>query len=894
MRKRNIKSRWIAILLAGVMLLTGCGNTAQEKVPELVEPMATNDAYRPVVKGNIGDIGNLEVLKGVVVPQEDCYFFNATATIDDVKVAVGDYVEAGTVLATIRLDELNTAIATLTDTIKNQKEIHEQQEKIFELTLEKYDYQIKAMKEAGDTDGMAELKKQRSIDEENHMFDELMYERQLKQYETELAEQKQLLADGELVARNAGYVTYVKNLAKDTDARVSENIVIVADYSKKYLEVWNSDGNLTMDDTGHMKAESVYTTTGGKRYELSLYEYSKDALAMMQFNKNYANIRYEIPAGIDVEVGDFLPVCYAKKNVSDVLIIGADSLYTEGNDNFVYVRTKDNGKERRDITIGESDEHYIEVTSGLSEGEEVYYSSLALMPANYKPVTVELSEYHKYAKTGKFELSDKVEFNLYAQEDMRIAEVLVAEGDTVKEGDLVLKVKADGGKADLIAAKDAIDAEEKAYKQLCKEYKQQMAEIENQIEEAARRQVELDQSESELVEQTGAGMQTELEADPAGDTQEDGSEAATESEGTDIPEDADTSEDETSEEPEQTVTADMLYQTEQLSCDKQIAAINHKIAVKQHEFAMKQLQEAYDSMKLANDGNGYRNIYADRDGVVTAVKAQADKKVAAGSVLYTIEQDSTKKLLVTMAPMTGEDAALVKNRLGAELNQTIQFKNKDQVSEGVCVAKQASSSKVYYTEIDGTVYSSTNADDASDNWQSNEQFYVAMKDASFYDNMAAEEIVFDSVVLKNMVVLPAAMVYTESDIIKNATYYYVWKIVNGELIKQYVTISQIVDDVTYVVIVAGVSEGDVLAKEIVVNQEEDATGEDTTGEDGTGEDSTQEASTGEAGTQEASTAGDSIQEASTGEAGTQEVSTGEAAGESTSDAGIASEAEEGN
>lgn len=811
MRLKNTKNRWTAMLLAGIMLLTGCGSQTGEKAPELVDAMVTNDAYRPVEKGNIGDVGNLEVLKGIVVPQEDCYFFNTSATIDDVKVSVGQYVEAGTVLATIRLDEIQKDVASITETMKQDKENHEYQEKIFDYTIDKYEYQQKALEETGDTDGVAQLKKQRAIEEENHMFDGLMYERQMKQYETELAEKKKLLAEGELVARHAGYVTYVKNLAKNADAGVSENIVIIADYSKKYVEVQGENGNLNMGDTAHMKAEFVYTTFGGKQYALSQYEYSKDILAMMESNKNYANIRYEIPSGLDVEIGDFLPVCYAKKTVLDVLIIGKDSLYTEGNDNFVYVKTEGNNKERRDITIGESDEHYIEVTSGLSEGEEVYYSSLALVPVNYKPVTVQLSDYHKSARTGKCELKDKTEFNLYAREDMRVSQVLVAEGDTVKRGDLVLKVKADGGRADLIAAKNAIDSEEKAYTQLCKDYKKQIKELDDQIEEAARKQVQMEQEISDNL--------TDLTTEPTEDTNEEPAEEPSQDMG--IPE----GDGEENMDTDVSVTADMLYQTEQLNCDKQIVMLNHKIAVNQHEYAMKQLKETYNTMKQENDGNGYRNIYADRDGVVTKVNVTEDKKIEEGDPIYTIEQDSEKKILVTMAPMAGEKNSEVFDRAGAELNQKVQFQYKEQVYEGICVAKQSNATKVYYTEIDGTVYSSQNTDDASDNWQGNEMFYVSMQDTSFYEEMKVELISFDSLVFEDAIVLPASMVYTETDKISGAVNFYVWKIMGDELVKQYVTVSQIVNDVVNIVVVAGVSEGDVLAKETVADDEEDSTGE---------------------------------------------------------------------
>ncbi len=178
-----------------------------------------------------------------------------------------------------------------------------------------------------------------------------------------------------------------------------------------------------------------------------------------------------------------------------------------------------------------------------------------------------------------------------------------------------------------------------------------------------------------------------------------------------------------------------------------------------------------------------------------------------------------------MAPMAGEKNSEVFDRAGAELNQKVQFQYKEQVYEGICVAKQSNATKVYYTEIDGTVYSSQNTDDASDNWQGNEMFYVSMQDTSFYEEMKVELISFDSLVFEDAIVLPASMVYTETDKISGAVNFYVWKIMGDELVKQYVTVSQIVNDVVNIVVVAGVSEGDVLAKETVADDEEDSTGE---------------------------------------------------------------------
>lgn len=837
-RKKNI----MVYLLCGLLLLTGCGGSSTEEVPELMDSLVNNDAYRPVTYGTIGNIGNLEDACGVVVPQEDCYFFNATAEIENINVSVGDYVEAGEVLATIRLDEIEQSIQDLQTSLEYRQSIHTQEQKIYDETMEKYDYQIQAYQEATERTGakqaISDLKVSKAVEKENHFYSEMLYERECRLLKEEISEQQELLTEGKLIARNSGYVIYTKDLSDSAETQVAENVVIVADYSKKYLEV----DDYTMDDTTHTEAESVYTSYNGTRHDLSLYTYSQDELAMMQATKEFPYIKYELPDGIDAEIGDLLPVCYTKKNVPNVLIIGLDSVYQEGNDTFVYVKTEKNDKERRDITTGSKDQHYIEVTSGLEEGELVYYSSTAMTPANYQSVKVELSDFSIKAKTAKYILDNARTFNIYADDDVTVTEVMVAEGDTVNEGDLVLRILAEGGKADLLAASNAVTAEEESYEQTSADYRQQIKDIDKQIKAAKAAQKELTKSLNKSLQQTkGLGTildqtentTSEQAEDVTGETTEESTELVTEEPvedeteaSTEEPAEVTTeepteeqTEEQTEEEEQTTISAAQLYQVEQLECDKKIATAAYRIATLSHEQALKQLQETYNTLKADNEGNGYRNIYAERAGVVTKLYAQTDKKIKEGEILYIVSQETTDKLYVTMAAYGGVQD--YNGKEGAKLNQEITFVNDDKTYTGVCIAGQARPEKTYYTTLDGKVYSSSVNNNFFENG-GNESFYVRMEDESFYESMDATEIVFDAISMKNAIVLPLGMVYAETDKLSGQTYSYVWKIMDGNLVKQYVTVSTTMQSGSQVVVLAGVEVGDELAWEnATVSGEED-------------------------------------------------------------------------
>ncbi|MDE5965509.1 MAG: hypothetical protein K2G89_01575, partial [Lachnospiraceae bacterium] len=140
-------------------------------------------------------------------------------------------------------------------------------------------------------------------------------------------------------------------------------------------------------------------------------------------------------------------------------------------------------------------------------------------------------------------------------------------------------------------------------------------------------------------------------------------------------------------------------------------------------------------------------------------------------------------------------------------------------------------SKTFFTEIDGQVYASHNPDDPLGENNGNASFYVRMDDASYFDKMNATDISFEAVNIKNVIVLPGQMIYSETDKVSNQESRYVWKIENGEMVKQYVTVGQ--ESILGCVVVAGVSVGDVLVKEgsaAEESSEEESNGEKATEE----------------------------------------------------------------
>lgn len=104
MKIRNLLSiKKLAVLGICVSFVAGgCGKMTESSLPELEEPVALNEAYRPV---EYGTIGSIQVLMATAVPRDYCNYYSANVNISQIYVEPGDTVNAGDVLAVCDVDE---------------------------------------------------------------------------------------------------------------------------------------------------------------------------------------------------------------------------------------------------------------------------------------------------------------------------------------------------------------------------------------------------------------------------------------------------------------------------------------------------------------------------------------------------------------------------------------------------------------------------------------------------------------------------------------------------------------------------------------------------------------------------------------------------------------------
>jgi ribosomal protein L27 len=151
-------------------------------------------------------------------------------------------------------------------------------------------------------------------------------------------------------------------------------------------------------------------------------------------------------------------------------MVANDSLYEDTEGTYVYVRKESGEKTRRNIQIGEQDDHETEVVSGLSEGELVYYESDTRMPADYTTYAVTRSDFSITKSMDSYVCSD-TKLSLYQADEEGIITTLAVKSDQqVKKGDLLYIIDTGVGRAAMTEAKRQIDQENRSYESTIKSY----------------------------------------------------------------------------------------------------------------------------------------------------------------------------------------------------------------------------------------------------------------------------------------------------------------------------------------------------------------------------------------------------------------------------------------
>lgn len=769
MKIRNILSikKLVVLGICVSFLAGGCGKMTESSIPELEEPVALNEAYRPV---EYAAIGSVQVLMATAVPRDYCNYYSANVNISQIYVEPGDTVNAGDELAVCDVDEAKKQLQECKAALAHENETYEISAQISDTQIRLWESQAAGQdnNEPDQSDGTADdtheadadtnideyaavtgefsteqTEKNESTDEdyntqiateqENQRYDKQLHEYRVQKINEQMALYQQLVDDGTLKAAHSGLVTYTKKLTEGRSAAAYENIVIVSDTDDLVLDIKDT----AINEYKYSDYDKKYVIVDGEKYDVTESQYTSEVLVLSKINNRYPDVCVESREKPSLTAGQMYPVYFEKTKANQALVVGKDSIYKDGDTRYVYVKNNEGGREKRIITTGESDENYTQVTEGLKEGELVYYNSTDQVPTKYSKYTVTRSDFDIANYGVQYSRSDAGTITETCDYEGQIVSVNVKQDDTVEKGMLLYVVDTGEGKAAITEAKNAIDSENESYAQKIADYNKQIKDL----SEENNRQDE---------------------------------------------------------------KPDTAYEEQQLKLNLQLLDLQKKLAGADHTYQLSRLQSAYDSISAGNDGKGNISVYAKNDGKVSKVSVKAGDNVEEGADILQITGNSTDVLLVQVKDSNSykvckDNIADVGERVSLELDGTTIY--------GSCIGfagygRQAQ--KGYINQDDKGVHITGNTDSG----YGNAAFYIKLDNGIPDDLTGASAVKFSYVSFKKVVVVPTSIIHKQvNPMDKDDISYYVWKIDGDSVVKQPVILSDYTSG-SNTLVLYGIDEGD--------------------------------------------------------------------------------------
>lgn len=865
--KKGYKGKLSFFLLVS-LVLSGCG-VDSANAPDLVEPVISNESYRPV---EYGDIGNATLLNGIVVPTDYCHFWKANTAVAKINVEIGEYVEKGTVLASANVDYVKDVMDSISAERANYVSSYRTSCEIYELQLEELEYKLKGFQELKDKEGIKNTKTEIDVLKENHRYDERLYKHKVSRYDAQLSEQREILENGTLTARASGYVTYVKDLSFGNNVKTAENVVIVSDYEDVYVEIKDTLFSTNIFE----RYESCYAIIDEKKYEIEEYKYLPNESLVAQSGNIGVNLRAKfVDETKTPDIGNSVPILCRKELHEEVLYVGKDSLYQDEEGSFVYIK---NGEDRevRYVETGAKDDYHVEICSGLTEGELVYYSSEAVAPDEYTVYTAEVGDYadiRKTEKTLKITTTKKIIFSDYEGEFIEMG----TRNRDISEGALLCTIKVNEGSAALASMRNSMEKLKAAYEKQNAAFEEQIKALEKQKEEIEKKEkakkkekkkqeatTETNKSEEASTEQKNMNVTVETEQSGTGDINQDttatdennsatatttesetakpettsqesaaeteagttesettSQESVTETEaGSPEPSESEPSAEEAKKESDNQEPGGETSQDEPVirpyftkEIDRQIECVklSKEQARRDYLYQLNTMQKQYNEASSNNDGTGVVSIYSEYEGAITEVNISSGKKIEMGERICTIEAPASPYVYV----MTEGDVSL---------NQEVEFVDEglEKTFKGkvVGLAGDTMAKKSFINTVDDKVYITNSLMEGDISGAFGPGAFVKVEDSDYFTefSVSKEKEKYVKYSMKNvqgMVVLPRGIVNEEVAVKDGEISYYVWKIMNGELVKHYVQyLESAVDAEGYRIdcILGGIKEGDKLVR----------------------------------------------------------------------------------
>lgn len=361
-----------AIIIVGAAMLTvSCAPAAQTAPPELLTPVSVKADTARVDRGNVE---RMEQYKGFVrVASEKLYFPETGLRFGEYYCVPGQAVKQGDLLARLDTESVDKQIESQLESMARtrQEQAFEIEGYELDIAIAQCEWMALTKKAAGYEEEAMKAAESKKIDiERKQLALSQVREQQaltMRYAEEQLAALYAKIENAEMRAPIDGLITYMADKAPGAEVEAFAPLIYISDEQEMFVE-YSSLVSLSISKNSIVKGY-----VGDRVYDLERIPVTRQDQMYYSVLRLTPPLRFSvIDADELIRPGAYVAIRVYTEYAEDVLRIPANALFSDADIGY-YVYLMENGqKVLHPIEPGLRATSYVEIKSGLQEGDEVF------------------------------------------------------------------------------------------------------------------------------------------------------------------------------------------------------------------------------------------------------------------------------------------------------------------------------------------------------------------------------------------------------------------------------------------------------------------------------------------------------------------------------------------
>ena len=367
-----IKIRYVVILLLTACCISSCVAPYTAEVPELLPAVSIREDMAKVTRGRVENVNRYGAT--VRIKSQGLFFRDTGLRFGEYYCVPGDYVEEGQLLARLNTEAIERQIATQLEKIEHIVLENAFAVKLLELEIDRMLAELELLAASVDQDrnGMAVELKKLDIEHRQLALDHVIENQNLSlaHEENDLRNLQARIADAEIRAPFDGIITYRADKSFNQWVAPFSQLIFISGDDSVFVE-FTGTGTFTIS-SGHI----IKGAAGQNLYDLERLALSVREATYFTLMRIPQPLRFSVKGEHNLTPGEYMTLYVYTDIRENVLRLPVNTIYTDDIEIGPYVYVLENGsKTMRQIETGLVTAAFVEIISGLSEGDEVFVRS---------------------------------------------------------------------------------------------------------------------------------------------------------------------------------------------------------------------------------------------------------------------------------------------------------------------------------------------------------------------------------------------------------------------------------------------------------------------------------------------------------------------------------------